>query len=56
MPLCREHHTEIYTIGRDSFMRKYHLDGGIIADKTICKIYGLKGAKNGLQTKTRPKG
>ena len=53
MPLCREHHTEIHTIGRDSFMMKYHLNGGITADKTICKIYGLKGEKNGLQTKTR---
>ena len=42
MPLCREHHTEIHTIGRDSFMEKYHLNGGITADKTICKIYGLK--------------
>ena len=42
MPLCREHHTEIHTIGRDTFMEKYHLPGGIIADKTICKIYGLK--------------
>lgn len=46
MPLCREHHTEIHTIGRDTFMRKYHLgDHGIEADKTICKIYGLKRSK-----------
>lgn len=42
LPLCREHHTEVHTIGRDTFMKKYHLYGGIIADKTICKIYGLK--------------
>ena len=43
LPLCREHHTEIHTIGRDTFMKKYHLSsGGIIADKTICRIYGLK--------------
>lgn len=42
MPLCREHHTEIHTIGRDTFMKKYHLPGGITADKTICRIYGLK--------------
>lgn len=42
LPLCREHHTEVHTIGRDTFMRKYHLgDHGIEADKTICKIYGL---------------
>lgn len=43
LPLCREHHTEIHTIGRDSFLAKYHLNGGIIADKTICRLYGLKG-------------
>lgn len=42
LSLCREHHTEIHTIGKADFMRKYHLNGGIIADKTICKIYGLK--------------
>ena len=45
MPLCREHHTEIHTIGRDTFMKKHHLDGGIIADKTICKIYHLNTKK-----------
>jgi hypothetical protein len=43
--LCREHHTEAHTIGRDSFFKKYHIDGGITADKTICKIYKLKSAK-----------
>lgn len=42
LPLCREHHTEVHTIWRDTFMKKYHLgDYGIEADKTICKIYGL---------------
>lgn len=45
LPLCREHHIEVHTIGRDTFMAKYHLDGGVIADKTICKIYGLKANK-----------
>lgn len=45
MPLCREHHTEIHTIGRESFLKKYHLNGGIIADRTICRIYGLKKKK-----------
>jgi hypothetical protein len=46
LPLCREHHTEVHTIGRDSFMKKYHLgDHGIEADKTICRIYGLKRKK-----------
>lgn len=46
LPLCREHHTEVHTIGRDTFMKKYHLgDHGITADKTICKIYGLNTKK-----------
>ena len=45
LPLCREHHTEIHSMGRDSFMKKYHLDGGIQADRTICRIYGLKKRK-----------
>lgn len=41
LPLCREHHTEIHTIGKADFFKRYHLNGGIEADKTICKIYGL---------------
>lgn len=44
LPLCREHHTEIHTIGRETFMDKYHIHG-VPADKTICKIYGLKRQK-----------
>lgn len=42
MSLCREHHTEIHTLGKAEFMARYHLDGGIEADGTILKIYGLK--------------
>lgn len=42
MSLCREHHTEIHTIGYDAFMKKYHLDGGVPADRTIMKIYGWR--------------
>lgn len=45
LPLCREHHTEAHTIGRDSFGKKYHIHG-IEADKTICKLYGLKRRKS----------
>lgn len=45
LPLCREHHTEAHTIGRDNFNNKYHIHG-IEADKTICKIYGLKRSKS----------
>ena len=40
--LCREHHTEIHTVGKSAFFEKYHLNGGIKIDRTILKIYGLK--------------
>ena len=43
LPLCREHHTEMHTIGKINFAKKYHINGGIKADKTICRIYKLKG-------------
>lgn len=42
MSLCREHHTEMHTIGAKDFLNLYHLNGGVVADKTILKIYGLK--------------
>lgn len=45
LPLCREHHTEIHTIGTQEFFKRYHIQKGIEADKTICKIYGLKRRK-----------
>ena len=45
MPLCREHHMEIHSIGKTEFFKKYHFDAGIIADKTICRLYGLKARK-----------
>lgn len=51
MPLCREHHMEAHSIGRYTFMAKYHLEGGIIADTTICKIYGLKTTKSKKRTR-----
>jgi hypothetical protein len=41
LPLCREHHMEIHRTGKADFFKRYHLNGGIPADKTICKIYGL---------------
>lgn len=44
-PLCREHHTEAHTIGQKTFDEKYHLGGGIVLDKTLCRIYGLKKEK-----------
>lgn len=45
LPLCREHHQECHMIGQQTFNDKYHLDSGIEIDRTICKIYGLKGTK-----------
>ena len=42
MSLCRVHHGEIHTLGRQNFMSKYHLKNGIELDKTLLKIYGLK--------------
>lgn len=42
MSLCRTHHTEYHSIGKSDFMERYHLDGGIEADKTVLRIYGLK--------------
>ena len=41
--LCREHHTEAHTIGKTAFFEKWHLTGGITLDKTLCRIYGVKG-------------
>lgn len=42
MSLCREHHTEVHIMGLQAFLKRYHLTGGVIADRTICKIYGLR--------------
>lgn len=42
LPLCREHHTEAHTMPDKDFFDRYHLPGGIVADKTICRIYGLR--------------
>lgn len=45
MPLCAEHHGECHMIGQDTFNAKYHFDGGIVLDKTICRIHGLRRKK-----------
>ena len=41
MPLCREHHTEIHTIGIETFLSKYHLQA-VNADESICRKYKLR--------------
>lgn len=45
LPLCREHHTECHQTGQETFDEKYHFDGGITLDKTLCRLYGLKRRK-----------
>lgn len=45
LPLCREHHTEAHAMPDKDFFERYHLPGGIVADKTICRIYGLRRRK-----------
>lgn len=45
LPLCRGHHMELHTIGDLEFYTVYHLSQGIILDKYLCKIYGLKSNK-----------
>lgn len=41
LPLCREHHTELHTMGNEAFMEQFHLLP-VKIDAKICKIYGLK--------------
>lgn len=41
LPLCREHHTEIHKIGRETFLKKYLLEA-VEIDERIAKVYHLK--------------
>ena len=41
LPLCRQHHNEVHSLGERRFFERYHLDGGVILDKTLCDIYKL---------------
>lgn len=43
--LCREHHTECHAMSEREFLNRYHLNGGVIADKSICRLYKLKTNK-----------
>ena len=45
LPLCRDHHTEAHTMPDEEFFERYHIPGGIIMDKTLCRLYGLKARK-----------
>ena len=46
LPLCREHHGEAHTMPDEEFFEKYHIPGGIVLDKTLCRIYRLKRRKD----------
>ncbi len=46
LPLIRELHQEAHTMTDQDFFDKYHLPGGIVLDKTLCKIWKLKARKD----------
>lgn len=41
LPLCREHHTEIHTVGQEDFLRRYIIEP-VRIDERIAKVYRLK--------------
>lgn len=41
LPLCREHHTEIHSIGQEAFLKRYIIEPVKIDDR-IAKVYRLK--------------
>ena len=41
LPLCREHHTEIHSIGQEDFLRRYIVEP-VKIDERIAKVYGLR--------------
>ena len=45
LPLCREMHQEAHTMGDREFFEKYHLPGGVVMDKTLCRIYKVKAKR-----------
>lgn len=45
LPLSREKHQEAHSMSDQEFFEKYHLPGGIVLDKTLCRIWKLKARK-----------
>lgn len=45
LPLCREIHQEAHTMSDREFFEKYHLPGGVVMDKTLCRIYKVMARK-----------
>ena len=41
LPLCREHHTEIHSIGQEGFLRRYIVEP-VKIDERIADVYGLR--------------
>lgn len=39
LPLCRAHHEEAHTMSDHDFFDRYHIPGGIIMDRTLCRLY-----------------
>lgn len=40
LPLCREHHTEIHSVGQEDFLKRYFLEP-VKIDERIAKVYRL---------------
>lgn len=49
LPLSHEYHAEAHTMSDREFFEKYHLPGGIVLDKTLCRIWKLKARKNNAE-------
>lgn len=45
LSLCRGHHEEAHAMGGNEFFDRYHLPGGIVLDRTLCRLYGVKTRK-----------
>lgn len=45
LPLCRVHHQEAHTMSDREFFDRNHIPGGIVLDKTLCRIWKLKARK-----------
>lgn len=45
LPLSREMHQEAHTMSDLEFFEKYHLPGGVVMDKTLCRIYKVKAKR-----------
>lgn len=50
LPLCRAHHDECHTLGQQRFNEAYHIERGIVLDRTLCRIYGLKRRKKDVES------